>query len=595
MKAPYTRGVPRARSACLALLITLGCTEPQQPRGVLQLGVVEASTGEYVPARMEILAPDGSFVVPEAALDLTLECSFPPPPDFAAGWLRTKALENPHTGTTQFYAAKPFEVAVAAGSYRVRVYRGIEYQVDEIFVEVESGEKTSFEIHTTPFAAPWSQGWYSADDHLHITRRNAADDARIAAWMKAEDLHVANLLQMGTVDQFDVTPQRAFGPEGVVRSEGPNSFLPHLLVPGQEHPRTHFLGHTITLGAREAIDLRDSYILYETFWRAARELGGVSGYAHWGVGPAQDGLALDAPRGLVSFIEVLQFELPHYEVWYELLSLGLRIAPTAGTDFPCGPWSIPGRERFYARAEAPLTVESWLEAIRAGRTFVTNGPVLESFRVEEAEIGDELELDTPGEVRVRGEIRFDPARDHVTAVELVRAGDALPLVLEPRGMAVSFDQPVSIGRSTWVALRLSGDKVGETPFEPLDYPEAAWELGAQIADGAQGVRDLREELARARAARPSALHTAPIWITVAGTPPIAEQERARELGAAYRARLDALAARLSDDRIGNETIWDWFPYSDGVPESHLRRHREALLRAAGEARRALAAEAGADR
>ena len=194
MTAPYTRDVPCARSACcLALLTTLGCAEPQQPQGVHQLGVVEASSGEYVPARMEILAPDGSFVVPEAALDLTFECAFPPPPDWAGGWTRSKALENPHTGTTQFYAAAPFEVAVPAGSYRVRVYRGIEYQADELFVEVESGKKTSFEIHTTPFAAPWAQGWYSADDHLHITRRSAADDTRIAAWMKAEDLHVANL------------------------------------------------------------------------------------------------------------------------------------------------------------------------------------------------------------------------------------------------------------------------------------------------------------------------------------------------------------------------------------------------------------------
>ena len=77
-----------------------------------------------------------------------------------------------------------------------------------------------------------------------------------------------------------------------------------------------------------------------------------------------------------------------------------------------------------------------------------------------------------------------------------------------------------------------------------------------------------------------------------GTPPIAAQERARELAGAYRARLDALAERLSDARIGGETIWDWSPYSDGVPESHLRRHRDALLRAADEARRALA---GADR
>jgi hypothetical protein len=33
--------------------------------------------------------------------------------------------------------------------------------------------------------------------------------------MRAEGLGVANLLQMGTADQFDVTPQVAFGDAGV--------------------------------------------------------------------------------------------------------------------------------------------------------------------------------------------------------------------------------------------------------------------------------------------------------------------------------------------------------------------------------------------
>ena len=42
-----------------------------------------------------------------------------------------------------------------------------------------------------------------------------------------------------------------------------------LLLAGQEHPRTHFLGHTITLGADEPVDLRETYIVYETTWAPA--------------------------------------------------------------------------------------------------------------------------------------------------------------------------------------------------------------------------------------------------------------------------------------------------------------------------------------
>ena len=50
------------------------------------------------------------------------------------------------------------------------------------------------------------------------------------------------------------------------------------------------------------------------------------------------------------------------------------------------------------------------------------------------------------------------------------------------------------------------------------------------------------------------------------------------------ARIDDLEARLSDDRISEQTLWDWFPYADAVSEAHLRRNRPALLQAAREAR-----------
>ena len=127
----------------------------------------------------------------------------------------------------------------------------------------------------------------------------------------------------------------------------------------------------------QTIVLRDTYSVYDNFFQLAKKLGGVNGYAHWGLGAAENGLAVDGPQKLLSFIEVLQFEYPHYEVWYQLLNLGIPLAPTAGTDFPCGPWSVPGRERFYTRVDGELTRQSWLEGIRKGSTFVTNGPLLQ--------------------------------------------------------------------------------------------------------------------------------------------------------------------------------------------------------------------------
>lgn len=42
-------------------------------------------------------------------------------------------------------------------------------------------------------------GWLSGDDHIHIDRPTPAGNAPILAFMRAEGLHGANLLQMGNL------------------------------------------------------------------------------------------------------------------------------------------------------------------------------------------------------------------------------------------------------------------------------------------------------------------------------------------------------------------------------------------------------------
>lgn len=564
------RGVDLA-AAWLAVAIAAGCGAPQSGR--LHVAVVDEASGEATPARVELLDAAGEAHVPASALRLSLQCLTAPPPEWARAWTDTDTLDNPHTGTQQFYVEAPFEIELPPGRYTLRAFKGLERRVARAEVEVAAGEAVHAELRLVRWADLPARGWYGADDHLHITRRSEADDRRIGRWMQGEDLQVANLLQMGTQVQFGVTPQHDFGDEGTYREND------HWLFAGQEHPRTHFLGHTIMLGARAPIDLRDTYIVYDETFREARRQGGVAGFAHFGRGPAERGLAIEAPRGLVDFVEVLQFGWPYYDVWYRLLDLGLRITPTAGTDFPCGPWSVPGRERFYTQVDAPFGRESWLEGIRRGRTFVTNGPLLE-LAVDGVGIGGERSLEAPGRVHVEGRARYDPERDALDGLELVRNSEAVPAPsrrVGPGELVLSSD--VEVDAPSWIALRVRGEKVGETPVSPLGFPDWAVRIGRRIGDGADVWG--REDWAAARGPRLAAAHTAPIWVRVAGRLP-GDAADARH----WLEQLDALEARLADDRIEAQAIWDWVPYSDGVSTEHLRRNRPALLRAIAEAREA---------
>ncbi len=571
---PPTLLPARHHLGCLAALFAAvglsGCSRSDVSVAIL---VIDAATGEPTPSRLEVMDSDNQPHIANNAIPVTLECLLSPLPEWLAPLLVSSSILNPYAGAQQFYADGTAELSLPPGAYRLRVAKGPEYRRVEQTLEVVPGEPQRFIIELERWVDPASEGWYGVDDHLHITRKYESDNHRIARWMRAEGLHVANLLEMGTQTQISVTPQYSFGDGGAYRDG------PLLLLSGEEHPRTHFLGHTITLGTEERVDRRDEYIVYETTFAEGARLGGVSGFAHYGMRHAHDGLAIAAPTGLVRFVEVLQFEYPHYDVWYQLLNLGFRIAPSAGTDFPCGPPSLPGRERFYAQIEGEVNRRSFVEAVRAGRTFVSNGPII-GLLVDGVGPGGDVALAAPGIVTARGRLRFDPAQDRIDAVELVVNGEVIQRISQATGPGeFEFQRELNIERSAWVALRASGSKPADDGPMPPPVPDWGFRLFDDFVAGGGGPELV--EFRNTMKERPSAAHSGAVYVNVAGT---SVGSRDSALPAAWLARLAELEDRLSDGRIGEIPIADWIPYSDGVSEQHLRRNRGALLEAIARAR-----------
>jgi len=296
-------------------------------------------------------------------------------------------------------------------------------------------------------------------------------------------------------------------------------------------------------------------VIYKNFWEAARRQGALTGYAHWGTGSeAQTGLAIDLPHELIDFLEVLEASDANYDVWYDVLNTGFRITPTAGTDYgsvPC----LPGRERFYTEVRGKLTYAAWLEGIRAGRTFVTNGPVLE-FRVASKGMGDEVVLKEPGRVLVEARVRFDPAWDDVKRLEVLQNGNLLrSFPRQGRSGEIRGRFEADIGESAWLAVRASGHKLGEVvPRDGLLPP----------------YRD------RNRSAYASHAHSAAIYVTIENTPDLSRHSRAKALSRSWIARLEELEMRLAEDKIQYlaQGRGDFVPCVE-----HLRKNRRLLLKA----------------
>lgn len=241
------------------------------------------------------------------------------------------------------------------GRYRITAHKGLEYETATRQVEVAAGGTAWITLPMERWIDMPALGWFSADDHLHVVRPGPEHDPLLARWMQAEDLNVANLLQMQIYPGVMAATQHGFG---TVHQEGET-----IVASGQENPRTWILGHGIILGAGSYVDFPGDPLSYQRFWDAAARDGALRGYAHWGTGAARDGRAIDAPQGRIEFLEVLQSDLLNHDALYEILSLGIRMTPTAGTDYPCSLTNLPGRDRFYTRVEGPLTYASWLEGL----------------------------------------------------------------------------------------------------------------------------------------------------------------------------------------------------------------------------------------
>ncbi len=249
-----------------------------------------------------------------------------------------------------------------------------------------------------------ARGFYSSDLHVHSRHDpiefevSPAASRRIA---RAEDLGIFHLLDQEY--RFTGTPD-------------PLSDAGTIVYHSYEHRHMTY-GHVVLPGLRQAVEWGCCLAPAEA-WPTLGDLGQqVAGpsralfvLAHPGTTSNFDedtrwpgtGLgreyAILAASGQLDGFEVVSYSNTPYERWndwYDALSSGLALTPTAGTDAvlnrftsrPAGGW------RMYAEQAAGATLQynNWIEAVRAGKTFVTTLPLVPRFRIGVTAPGSALE------------------------------------------------------------------------------------------------------------------------------------------------------------------------------------------------------------
>jgi hypothetical protein len=431
-------------------------TKTPADSGQLQLTIKDSKTGAQVPARVGIYDTTGRApLVSDKALKLQR---------FADDLRMLSVNERtfwPSANRQAFYVDGNYEGKLPEGTYELVATRGPEFRAYHGKFEVKRNQTARVSIALERYANQPSQGWYSGDAHIHVTRDEVADPV-IWGFVAAEDVYVGNLLEMGNITGTHFKQPASWGKASRFERDG------HFIVSGQEDPRTSQMGHTIHHNLEKPIHLpTDQYFLYHKVFEESARQGGISGFAHMGWRAAGDpsnptnegqlnrGLAMLAPTGLVNFIEVLQKGRLLNDGWYRLLNLGYRINPAAGSDWPYS--DFPGVVRNYVKLNGPLNLDAWFESFRAGHTYVTNGPFLD-FTINGKGMGEELRVKKGAKLDILAGTQLNPDVDTLDRMELVILGDVAETLPSQGKDRVTLHKQITAEHSMWVAVRSFGGR-----------------------------------------------------------------------------------------------------------------------------------------
>ncbi len=381
-----------------------------------------------------------------------------------------------------------FVMKVPAGNAVIHVERGKEYWPVDKEIVVEEGRTIQVEITLKRWVDMSKDRWYSSDIHCHFGLNNIevlkqlalADDVNfepiLTLWnhqspappggvwpdwpggssIYADATHLVTLRNQ----EIERIGGGAFESVGALLMMGLNR--PVKMPPrGDRYPCDAVLGRIAREASPRCIIDTDKPIWGENVVGVAlglfdsvqvchnhyhREVTLQDGRLGWGMADNENGH--DEPSA---------DELFHRtnSTYYRFLNCGFRLAATGGSAM--GVMAVPlGYGRTYAKLDGPLSEAGYLNAIRAGRTFATNGPIL-ILTANGLDCGEEIQYSMSGNepIWIKAELR---SIQRIDSMELLFNGKVIKRTdLDDERPSPILRESVAMGlkplRSGWVVAR----------------------------------------------------------------------------------------------------------------------------------------------
>lgn len=371
---------------------------------------------------------------------------------------------------------------VPAGPATVQATRGPEWTIAQERATIAPGAEGVLNLTLRRLYDLKAEGYYQGDGHMHSTESDGAQPPEQVAFnARCEGLDWAIL-----TDHETVSGHAAF------KAQVAPGFLP---LGGQEITTRE--GHILGLGISDVVsrDVSQGAEDMRRIFREVREQGGVSvlahpmtptmNYQHWDV---EDYDVVEILNGslppYLGLFDMLQARLR----WHVLLNQGRRVAAMGNSDNHCNIntmarealrdpeaafrreprlrmlWNMPNRDEilipwalkglhlgtYRTCLKLPeLTEAAVLEAVKAGRGFITNGPIIVA-QVNETDPGGEIEGPT-------AQVRFEVVSNvGLQRLDVVAGGEVVKSVDFAGEERASGGFTVELGEAQWLTIECYG-------------------------------------------------------------------------------------------------------------------------------------------
>lgn len=442
------------KSSPILLIICCLCSSILNTAGqvVFRGRVVDAGSGKPLVATVSVLTSEGQTINPDG--------------------------DHQHVfylGKKRWYVEGEFSLTTREDSLFIEIRRGLETLPVSvtIYPAEERGKVRDFKL--SRWINMQESGYLSGDSHVHFLKTGEAH-----LQMQAEDLNVVNIL----TSDFTNDAGQFTGKLSPVSTEGFYVYV------GQEF-RDWQMGHVNYLDLKYIVQPLDVFggtlfqvgsnpnlVLSPRIEEARRQEAAVV-WAHFTNLPGLES-AIAFPLGLVDAVELMTYNDPtkspsHQTAWdytdltqvefpalagmdlyYQYLNAGFRIPITAGTD-KMGDNIPVGSNRQYACFEGDPSYEKWIDGMKSGTGFVTNGPML-TFSVDGHTSGETIDFRDDQTVKVRAKaVSILPfGRLEVVANGRLVAWEYIENYGKKRDLyKVEMETVITLRESTWIAVRVT--------------------------------------------------------------------------------------------------------------------------------------------